>query len=85
MQWLLIQNVIYLMTVSFKYLLDVFPTFCISIDNNNNFYFNDNHHLEDILSVSQNICRKQGDAESGLIGSHVKWAMKNSSVFWNLR
>lgn len=73
------------MNVSFKYLLDFFPAFYISIDNISNFYFNDNHHLEDIISVSQNICRKQGDAESGLIGSHVKWAVKNSSVFWNLR
>ncbi|KAF2985458.1 hypothetical protein EK904_000119 [Melospiza melodia maxima] len=47
-------------------------SFCAEDDNINNFYFNDNHHLEDIPSVSQNICRKQGDAESGLIGSHVK-------------
>lgn len=70
---MLIQNVVCLMNVSFKYLLDFFPSFCISIDNFNNFYFNDNHYLEDTLSVSQNnICRKQGDVESGLIGSHVK-------------
>lgn len=69
---MLIQNVICLMNVSFKYLLDFFPSFCISVDNISNFYFNDTCHLEDILSVSQNICRKQGDAESGLIGSHVK-------------
>lgn len=73
------------MNVSFKYLVDYFPTFCISIDNINNFYFYDNHHLENILSVSQNIRRKQGDAESGLIGSHVKWAAKKTSMFWNLR
>lgn len=69
------------MNVSFKYLLDSFPSFCISIDNINNFYFNGTHHLEDILSVSQSICRKQGDAEFGLIGSHVKGAVKNSSMF----
>lgn len=70
---MLIENVICLMNVSFKYFLDLFPSFCISIGNINSFYFYDTLHLEDILGVSQiNICRKQGDAASGMTGSHMK-------------
>lgn len=42
---MLIQNVIFLMNASFKCFLDLFPSFCIGI-HNNNFYFYDIHHLE---------------------------------------
>lgn len=49
-QKMLIQNVIFLMNTSSKYVLDLFPSFCIGVDNNN-FYFYDTHHLEDILIV----------------------------------
>lgn len=61
------------MNVSFKYFLDLFAPFYISIDNINSFYFYDTHHWDNILGVSHNnICRKQGDAESGMTGSNVK-------------
>lgn len=43
------------MNASLKYLLDFILSFCISIDNINNFYFNDNHHLKDILSVPEHL------------------------------
>lgn len=70
---MLIQNVICLMNVLFKYFLDLFPPFYISIDNINNLYFCDIHYWEEILSVSQNnSCGKRGGAESGMTGSHVK-------------
>lgn len=79
---MLIQNVICFMSVSFKYFLDLLPSFSVSTDNINNFYCCDTFHLEDMLSLSENNgCRKQGDAESGVIVSHVKGAVKNSSMF----
>lgn len=67
---MLIQNVVFLRNASSKYVLGLFPSFCIGVDNN--FYFYDTCRLEDILIVFQNnICRKQGDADSGVTGSHV--------------